>query len=61
MNNKQRKLAFIRYKNISKKYFPYPKWKLKRCHSWLCKWENTQPSFLEEKWILVSYERGLDK
>lgn len=50
MNNKTRKLEFIRYKNQNKKTYPAPKWRLKnRKYPYI--WINTCPGLLEESWV----------
>lgn len=57
MNNKYRKLQYIRYKNkMKKKGYCLPKWKLEsRCPPY--KWKNLNPGLLEEKWM-VDFKEG---
>ncbi len=49
MNNKTRKLHFIRYKNKNKHLYPSPKWKLK---NGTCRWINTKPELYEDAWLI---------
>ncbi len=50
MNNKTRKLLFIRSKNrMIREGFKHPKWILKN-HKWPTLWINVKQDLLEESW-----------
>lgn len=52
MNNKTKKLKYIRYKNnMRRRGFTQPKWILKTRQGYY-KWLNTCPNLLEEAWII---------
>ena len=52
MNNKNRKLKFIRYKNFRRSQgIGLPKWKLKN-HKYPYVWENIFTDLLEDRWMV---------
>ena len=51
MNQKNRKLKYIRYKNKMKNKYPFPKWILTNRKSPF-KWLNTNATLLEESWVI---------
>lgn len=51
MNNKQRKLIYIKYKNKMKHKYKSPKWTLLN-RRLPFKWVNNDPGLFEEKWII---------
>lgn len=55
MNRKTRKRLFIRSTNFMKKKLS-DKWILEN-HKWPTKWKNTNPSILEDSWIIDMIRR----